>query len=122
MTNTILLALICIALIVCAQTLMKYGVTQVEGINFTGGQIWEGVRKIFSSPYILIGLFVYAVSAMLWLDVISKLDISLAYPMLSLSYAAAIVIGALLFHEPITWLRVIAVVVICGGVVTLIKS
>ena len=122
MTTTILLALICIALIICAQTLMKYGVTQVGGINFTGGQIWDGVRKIFSSPYILIGLFVYAVSAMLWLDVISKLDISLAYPMLSLSYAAAIVIGALLFGEHITWLRVIAVVVICGGVVTLIKS
>ena len=122
MTNTILLALICIALIVCAQTLMKYGVIHQGGINFTGGQIWEGIQKIFSSPYILIAIFIYAISALLWLDVLSRLDISLAYPMVSLSYAVAVIIGALLFGEHITYWRVIAVVLICGGVVALIKS
>lgn len=120
--NATLLAFICIAMIICAQTLLKYGVSNVDGINFTGGQISEGIRKVFTSPYIIIGIIFYAVSAVLWLDVLSRLPISYAYPLVSLSYAAAIILGALLFHEHISWMRIVAMVLICGGVVTLIKS
>lgn len=122
MTNAILLAFLCIALIICAQTLLKLGVNHVGGINITGGQITDALRKIFTSPYILTGIIFYAASAVLWLDVLSRLDISLAYPLVSLSYAAAIIIGALAFHEPISLIRIAAVILICGGVVLLIKS
>ena len=122
MSRTIILAIFVVALAVCGQTLLKYGVLQVGGVSFSTGEVWAGIRKVLSVPYILIGLAIYAVAGVLWLDVLSRLDLTMAYPMAGMSYVFALFIGALLFGETVSYWRILGVVLICGGVIVISRS
>lgn len=122
MPNTIMIALACIILLVMGQSFLKYGLVQVGGVNFTGGQIFVSVRRILSVPYIVLGFTLYGISSILWLDVLSRLDLSVAFPMVSLTYAFTMVTGAVFFDERVNLLRVTGVAIICLGVFLVGKS
>jgi drug/metabolite transporter (DMT)-like permease len=59
---------------------------------------------------------------MLWLDVLSKLDFSMAFPMVSLTYVFSLVIGRFVFHETVSLSRVVGVVLILGGLLFVVRS
>ncbi len=122
MFKTIMLAVFCILLLVTGQTLLKVGLNQIGGINFLGGALWDNFLKMFRTPYIILGFILYGVSALLWLDVLSKLDFSFAFPLVSMTYIFALLIGAFVFGEKITWMRIAGVVCICGGLFFIVKS
>jgi drug/metabolite transporter (DMT)-like permease len=79
-------------------------------------------RKCVSVPYIFIGFGIYGVSAILWLQVLSKLDISVAFPMVSTTYIGTLFVGRFIFDEPVNLFRVIGVLLICSGVCFVIRS
>ena len=120
--NPYVLAFICIIMIIAAQALLKYGVTDVGGIHLIGKEFWDGMRKIVTSWHIIVAVVLYAASAVLWLEVLTSIPLSVAYPLVSISYAAAVVVGRLLFNEPINTLHIVAIVLICGGVAALVTS
>lgn len=64
----------------------------------------------------------YAVSILLWMSVLSKVEVSYAYPFLSVGYVLSAVAGYLLFSENITPIRVVGIVVICVGVILISRS
>ncbi|MBT3362274.1 MAG: hypothetical protein HN929_10630 [Chloroflexi bacterium] len=119
--NPYALAFICIIMIICAQALLKYGVTETDGIQLIGKEFWTGIRKIVTSWHIIVAIALYAASAVLWLEVLSNIALSVAYPLVSISYAGAVVIGRFMFKEPISALHIVGVILICAGVVALIK-
>ena len=119
MSKTFLLALVCIILLVIGQSLLKYGLVQVGGVNFVGGGVGSNLRKMLSTPYIPLGFVFYGVSSLLWLGVLSKLDLSVAFPMASMAYVFTMLAGAVIFHETITPVRVVSLMLICLGVVLL---
>jgi multidrug transporter EmrE-like cation transporter len=121
--NPYVLAFICIIMIIAAQALLKYGVNQTpEGIKLIGREFFTGIRTIVTSWHIMVAIFLYAASAVLWLEVLSHIALSVAYPMVSISYAGAVVVGRVLFKEPISALHIVGVVLICCGVIALIRS
>jgi len=122
MFKTMIVALISIGLLVAGQTLLKYGLTRAGGVSFASGNIMQGLRVIFTSPYLIMGFVAYGISALLWLDVLSKLDISYAFPLVSLTYVITLFVGRFLFHETVTWSRVVGVLVIIGGVILVARS
>ena len=122
MARTFALALVSILLLVLGQSLLKYGLIRVGGVNFAGGQILHGLRAILTSPHLLLGFAAYGVSALLWLDVLSKLEISYAFPLVSLTYVITLFVGRFFFGEVITWVRVLGVLVIIGGVILVARS
>ena len=122
MVKTLLLAVFCIILLVAGQTALKYGLLQIGGTQFLGGSLLANVLKMFSTPYIVLGFTLYGLSAVLWLDVLSRLDFSLAFPLVSLTYVFALAIGAFLFKEQVTWTRIFGVLLICGGLFFIVKS
>lgn len=122
MLKTMIVALISIGLLVTGQTLLKYGLMRAGGVSFATGNIAHGLRVIFTSPYLMMGFAAYGVSALLWLDVLSKLDISYAFPLVSLTYVITLFVGRFLFHETITWPRVVGVLVIISGVILVARS
>lgn len=62
------------------------------------------------------GLILYALSALCWLWVLSREQLSFAYPVLSLSFPIVVGLSALIFSEAISPLRWIGVVTIVVGV------
>jgi drug/metabolite transporter (DMT)-like permease len=120
--RTLGVAVFCIILLVAGQTLLKVGLLRIGGTSFLSGPLLQNVAKLFTTPYIVLGFVVYGISAVLWLDVLSRLDFSVAFPLVSLTYIFALVIGGVLFHEQVGWSRITGVFLICGGLVFIVRS
>jgi len=111
-----LLLAIGIALGTLGQSLMKYYGDKVE---LTFGV--ELVKQIFTNIPLMLTFGLYFLGAILWLFILKKLPLSIAYPALSLNYITVAIVAALVFHEPLTLGKIIALSLIAIGVVTLFK-
>lgn len=120
MVGTLLLGLVAIMLLSAGQTSLKYGLNAVEGVSLAEG-IWS-YFKLFQTPWVIIGFGLYGLSAVIWLDVLSKLDFSLAFPLVGLTYVFTLLIGRFFFGEVISWERMLGVALIVGGLFFLIRS
>ncbi|MFC4811023.1 hypothetical protein [Paenibacillus sp. GCM10023250] len=99
-------------MLVAGQFLWKYGLMQRE-------KAFESLRSILEllfSPYILGGLFVYGCATVLWLFIVSKVDLGLAYPIQSLAYILSIVGAYYLFGESLSGLKIAGCLLILAGV------
>jgi len=120
--SALLLAAICIVLVIAGQTLLKLAIVRSGGMPVLEIGLAGLFRKCVSVPYIFIGFGIYGVSAILWLQVLSKLDISVAFPMVSTTYIGTLFVGRFIFDEPVNLFRVIGVLLICSGVCFVIRS
>jgi drug/metabolite transporter (DMT)-like permease len=75
-----------------------------------------------NTPWIILGFVFYMLSSVLWMEVLSKLDFSLAFPMVGLTYVFTLLIGRLFFQESIGWERVLGVAFILCGIFWLVRS
>ena len=78
--------------------------------------------KFIEVPYIFLGFAAYGASAILWLQVLTDLDFSVAFPLVSISYVIALFIGRFIFDENVNFCRVLGVLLICSGVFFVIRS
>ncbi len=99
-----------------AQLLLKAGMCQIGHFEFTvGNAIPIGMKVMMNLP-IIGGLFLYVISVGVWLLVLSRVQVSFAYPMLSIGYVVNAVAAYYLFGEPLTSIRVLGIFVIIAGV------
>lgn len=122
MGKSILLILTSIFLVVIGQTCLKLGMNQVGRITLDGGVITKAAAKAATSPLIIGGLFLYVVASMIWLVVLSRVDLSVAYPMMSLSYIAVLVIARFALGEDVSPLRWVGVLVIVFGLLLVSRT
>jgi drug/metabolite transporter (DMT)-like permease len=122
MIFTLLIALIAIVLLVGGQTLLKVGLNDVGGVSLFSGDPVGSLLGLFHTPWIILGFACYGISAVLWLDVLSKLDFSLAFPMVSLTYVFSLVIGHFIFHETVGLDRIVGVLLILSGLFFVVRS
>jgi len=120
--HALALAFICILLVIAGQMLMKLAVVRSGGMPVLEIGIAGLVRKFAAVPYILIGFALYGVSSILWLEVLTKLDFSVAFPMVSVTYIGTLFVGRLVFDEPVNIYRIFGVLLICSGVFFVIRS
>lgn len=99
-----------IILLVLGQSLWKAGLSGKE-LNFS----FKALMGLIFNPYIFIGLLIYIVATFIWLYVLSKGELSLVYPLQSLCYVLAAVIGVLFFKEQIPFTRWIGIGLIVLG-------
>lgn len=120
MLGTIILGLVAIILLSAGQTALKAGLNAIGGVSLADGL--AGIFKLFQTPWVIVGFLCYGLSSVLWLDVLSKLDFSLAFPMVGLTYVFTLLIGRFFFGEAVGWERILGVVLILSGVLFLIRS
>lgn len=72
--------------------------------------------------YLWGGLVCFAGSILVWLGVLSRIPVSVAYPMASLGYIVAAVGGAVFLGEVITLWRALGLLLICAGVFVVAQS
>jgi drug/metabolite transporter (DMT)-like permease len=116
--KTLILVLISVFLGVLGQVLLKKGV-------MTTGPIDEfnlGLIKIIFKPLVLLGLLSYASSAVFWLVVLSRAELSYAYPMVALGYVFVFFFSWWYFNDKVTPVRIIGLVFIVIGVVLVALS
>ena len=74
------------------------------------------------NPAIIFALFIYGLSVLLWMYVLSKTDVSLAYPFLGLGFVFVAVIANFFMSEPLGAQKVIGIVTVAVGIVILARS
>ena len=119
MVNYTLLAA-SILLAVVGQLLMKKGML-VFGA-FPVRQLLYKIIPIFLNPYVFLGLAFFGLSAILWLVVLSRLELSLVYPMVSVAYILVALFSWFLFKENVTLVRWLGILVIVLGVFLISRS
>jgi multidrug transporter EmrE-like cation transporter len=105
-----------------AQLLLKAGMNRIGYFEFTAANIWPIGLKVATSLPIISGLVTYVLSVVLWLLVLSRVQVSVAYPMVSLGYILNAVIAYYLFGEPLTSMRMLGIFVIIAGVYLVARS
>lgn len=99
-------------ILVSGQFLWKIGMTN-RSVSFDSiGAIF----RVMISPYILSGLFLYGIATVLWLFILTKVPLSVAYPIQSIAYILAVFGAYFFFQEEITLWKVIGVFLIMAGV------
>ncbi|HAZ28779.1 MAG TPA: hypothetical protein DCY48_03345 [Candidatus Magasanikbacteria bacterium] len=112
--------LVNVALAVSGQVAIKIGMKQIGYI--TSGNTLSLILKSFSNWYVLFGLGAYALAAVTWIVVLSRVELSYAYPLLSLGYVAIVLISILFLKEPLSIFRLLGTALIIAGVVLIFKS
>jgi drug/metabolite transporter (DMT)-like permease len=116
------LILVAVTMSACAQLALKLG---MKGPGVTAGLAEGGMTAAISvalNPWVLLGLSIYGLSVVLWLWVLSKVELSVAYPFVGVSFLITMAFGAWLLHEEITFGRLIGTVLIAIGCVLVARS
>lgn len=77
---------------------------------------------IGTSPWFLLGLGCYVVSLGLWLLVLARAEVSLAYPLLSIGYVLTAIVGYFFMGENVGPARVAGLLLICAGIAVISRS
>lgn len=116
------LILTSVSLNALAQILLKLGMVRIGRFDLAAGQIASIVPKVALSPFIVGGMACYAISIGLWLVVLSRVDVSAAYPFNSIGFVIAAMVGYWFFGESIGVARITGIALICAGVVLISSS
>ncbi len=121
MNITIPLVLLCMFLNTAAQLLLKETMNKIGGFSFTFHNVIPIALKVVLNPYFLAGLTAYVLSMCVWLLVLSRLEVTVAYPLTSIAFIFVAFTGAFFFNEPLTMTRIAGIVVIIGGIYLLTR-
>ena len=105
-------ALLIVAILfgVVGQLSLKYGMSQRPDFR-----VKELLSLVTNLP-VVVGFLAYGFSTLLYFKVLESLDLSLAYPTVSLGYVLVVLFSKVFFHEPVSKARWAAVFIICLGV------
>ncbi|RLF10427.1 MAG: transporter [Thermoprotei archaeon] len=119
--SPLIFALLSVLLGALGQVLWKYGLSLME---FSPEMFFnlKGLIKIVSNGWIPAGILCYFFSMTLWLKALKEAELSYVYPLISLNFVILTVVGVLLFHENVTWLRVLGILLIISGIVMVAQS
>jgi multidrug transporter EmrE-like cation transporter len=106
----------------CAQLALKQGMRTIGHFAFTLVNLIPIGLQVLVNPFVLTGLACYALSVLLWLMVLSRVEVSFAYPMLSVGYIVTALASRALFGEAVITTRWAGIVVICLGVYLITRS
>ena len=117
-----LFAVLCVALSVAAQFLLKAGMSDAAIKAALAEPLGVGTAfAVFTNLFILSGFTLYGLGAVAWLGVLSQWDVSKAYPLVGLGFVFTVAIGWLI-GEQVTLEQVFGVVLICAGVALVGRS
>lgn len=105
-----------------AQLALKLGMSSpaIAAAGQNGGRAL--ILAVAGSPLVWTGLVIYGAGVIAWLYVLSKVDLSLAYPFVGVSFIVVMLFGMFLLQETVGPMRVIGTVLIALGCVMVARS
>ncbi len=105
-----------------AQLLLKAGTNAVGHFEFSAANVLPIGWKVATQPYVIGGLSCYVVSVVVWILALSRVEVSIAYPMLSIGYVVNAVAAYFLFGEAVGVQRLVGIGIIVLGVYVVARS
>jgi drug/metabolite transporter (DMT)-like permease len=119
----VVLVLVAVVISVIGQVSLKVAMNQVGAIDAESlARPVETLMRVFSIPLVWLGLSCYGISALLWLVVLSRLDLSYAYLMLASMYVLIPLVSWLFLGERIPPMRWVGMLIVVLGVVIVARS
>jgi drug/metabolite transporter (DMT)-like permease len=117
------LILLSISLSAIAQVLFKFGMSSAPVKQaLTTGSPTQAAIAVFLSAGVLGGLSLYGIGTVLWLGVLSRTEVSQAYPFVGLGFVLTALIGYFLFGDAIGPLRIAGIVLVIAGIFLISRS
>jgi multidrug transporter EmrE-like cation transporter len=111
----------CIAFTVYGQLVLKWRLSHKGALpdDFAAKLLF--LLRAFFDPYVLSAFAAALIASFFWMAAMSKLEISVAYPFMSLAFVLVLLFSAVLFREPVTIGKVLGMGLICAGIVVTVK-
>lgn len=122
MTAFIPLILFTVATNFLSQIMLKKGMTSLPAFELTLSSVLASTFTIVFNPYVFFGLLMMVISMGSHLVVLSRVEISFAYPFLGLSFVLIAGYGYFVLGEGVNAYRIIGVLLICSGVALVARS
>lgn len=119
---SLMLILFTVSTNAAAQILLKHGMSAVGPLDFGGGRVISQAFGILFQPWVFLGLCTFVISMTSHLVVLSRVDLSFAYPFLSLAYIMVAAYSFFIFGEDVTGIRLVGYGLICAGTVCIAFS
>ncbi len=118
----LVLILVDVALNVTGQLSLKYGMSKIGNFSLSLSTLPPVFIKAATNLHVLLGLVCYGLGFMVWLIVLSKAEVSYAYPLISLGYVFTAILARAMFGEAVGATRLAGIVVTCFGVFLIARS
>ncbi len=105
-----------------AQLLLKAGTNSVGAFEYSAANIVPIGWKLATEPHIVGGLGCYVISVVVWIMALSRVEVSIAYPLLSVGYVVNAIAAYYLFGEAVTPMRLTGIAIIIIGVWVVARS
>lgn len=115
-----LLILASVSLSALAQLALKMGTTAAANARTAG--VGGEVGGLIQSPMVLVGLGLYGVGALLWLFVLGRAPLSLAYPFVGMGFILTMLAGTFWLNESLSVARIAGTLLIAAGCVLVARS
>lgn len=102
------------------QFLLRVGMKSYGQVSVLGA--FKQLFSIIFTPSIFMGFILFALSSILWLSVISKNQLSYAYPMVGIGYIFTMILSKLFLNESIGAFKIIGTLLIISGVFFMSRS
>ena len=113
--------LISVSFTVVAQLLLKQGMsTETARLSLNDGFI-SAFTYIVTNIYVISGIVAYALSMLFWLGVLSRVDVSRAYPFVGLGIVGTMFCAYFFLGEPLTIPKVLGTILIVSGIIVVSK-
>ena len=109
-----------VSLSALAQVALKLGTAPLK--STAGKSLPDILLSVAASPFIWIGLGIYVASVLGWIWVLSKTDVSVAYPFVGLGFVLTAIMGAVFLHENVSPLRIAGTLLVIFGCVLIARS
>jgi multidrug transporter EmrE-like cation transporter len=116
------LILLCVLLNSVAQLLLKEAMNRIGHFTFSLTHIIPIGIQVATNPFFMAGLICYVFSLVVWLLVLSRIDVSIAFPLNSISFIVCAFGAYIWLGESLSFMRIVGIVVIMTGVLLVTNS
>ena len=113
------LALVSIAIGAVGQLLLKFAARSAGGLPLLGPGAIGAFGRLLINPYLLVGVFCFGTSMLLWVKVLTTAQLSVSYPLVSLGYVIVALLSWWWLGEPLSLRQIVAIGIIMAGVALL---
>jgi multidrug transporter EmrE-like cation transporter len=111
------LLIVSVACSTAGQLTLKAAMTSIGRIGTEQvADAGQTIMKAVKEPLLWLGLVLFGLSAVFWLVVLSRVDLSLAYPLVGFSYIVVVGLSRFLLHEQVPALRWMGVSLVALGI------
>lgn len=119
--DVLILILVSICLGAVGQISLKYGMNNLG--NFEVSYFFTSrIFDLLKEKFVMAGIFLYALSTILWLSILSKAELSFAYPLIAAGYVVVAILSKFIFNDNLGLGRLGGIILIIIGVILIVSK